>query len=76
MLNFVLWSLTIAITPWALGLAWMLISGIGDVIGFRRSRGPAEDQQEGFLSPLSLNPLSSSGSIPGRSTRPGHGPVA
>ena len=69
MLNFVLWSLTIAITPWALGLAWMLISGIGDVIGFRRSRGPAEDQQEGFLSPLSLNPLSSSGSISGRSTR-------
>jgi hypothetical protein len=76
MLNFVLWSLTIAVTPWALGLALMLISGIGDLIGFRRSRALAETRRERLPSSSSVNRLSNSGSMAGRSTCSSHAPVA
>jgi hypothetical protein len=38
MLELVLWSFGMALTPWALGLAWKPISGVGDLICFRLSR--------------------------------------
>jgi hypothetical protein len=33
MIELVLWSGALALTPWALGLAWKLISGVAGLIG-------------------------------------------
>jgi hypothetical protein len=66
MLDFVLWSFVIALTPWALGLALKLISDVGDSIRFRHSLPLQEAKQRSPLSALNLNPLSSSASIAAR----------
>jgi hypothetical protein len=71
MLDFVLWSFAIALTPWALSLAWKLISGVRDLNSFRQSPALQESKRRSPLYSLNLNPLSSSGSMPGRVPRSG-----
>ena len=56
MVDFVLWSFVIALTPVALGLAWKLVSGIGNWIGLVIS-GPFEKEEPWEpLRPLSSDP--------------------
>jgi hypothetical protein len=69
----VLWSFVLAITPVALGLTWKLISGIGRLIGLRRSRVFEGAEQWRSLRPLSFDPPSSSLSMAGSTPRPGTG---
>jgi hypothetical protein len=63
-----LWSFVIALTPGALGLAWKLISRVGDLIGLGLSRAFEDAQQ---WRPLRLNPSSGSISTAGRTPCPG-----
>jgi hypothetical protein len=54
MVDLVLWSFVIALTPVVLGLAWKLVSGIGNWIGLVIS-GPFEEAEPWEpLRPLSL----------------------
>jgi hypothetical protein len=62
----VFWSFVIALTPVALGLAWKLVSGIGNWIGLVISRPFEADEQWGALRPLSFYPPSGCLSTAGR----------
>jgi hypothetical protein len=65
MVDLVFWSFVVALTPVALGLAWKLVSGIGNWIGLVISRPFEDDEQWGPLRPLSFNPPSGSISVAG-----------
>ena len=73
MLDLVLWSFVIALTPVALGLAWKLISRVGDLIGLGLSRAFEDAKQWRPLHPLSFSPPSGSLSTAGRTPCPGTG---
>jgi hypothetical protein len=73
MKDLVFWSFMIALTPWALGLAWWLISGVEEFVWSAHSRAFEETGQGGPPGALGLDPLSSSGSMAGRASRPGVG---
>jgi hypothetical protein len=72
-IELVLWSFVIALTPWALGLAWMPISGIGHLIGLGLSRALESAEQWRSLRPLRIDPPSSSISMTGTIPCPGSG---
>ncbi|MGA2701982.1 MAG: hypothetical protein ABSH35_12920 [Isosphaeraceae bacterium] len=38
MADLVLWSFVVGLTPLALGLGWMLISSVGDLMWYRHSQ--------------------------------------
>jgi hypothetical protein len=68
-IDLVLWSFVVALTPVALGLSWRLISGVGSEL----SRTFEGAEQWGSLPPLGFDPPSSSISVTGRTPRPGTG---
>ena len=73
MVDLVLWSFVTALTPVALGLAWKLIFGIGNVIGLWLSWAFEDAEQWGPLCPLSFDPPSGSLSVAGRTPYSGIG---
>jgi hypothetical protein len=56
MLELVIWSFGMALTPWALGLAWKPISGVGDLICSGHSRALEEAKRRRTLCPLGEPP--------------------
>jgi hypothetical protein len=72
-IELVLWSFVMALTPVALGLAWKLISGIGRLIGIGLSRAFESAEQWRSLRPLRFDSPSSSISMAGGTPSPGSG---
>jgi hypothetical protein len=72
-LDLVLWSFVIALTPVALGLAWKLISGIGDRISLGPSRAFESVEQPSRLRAVNFNLPSGSISMAGKTPGPGAG---
>jgi len=64
--DFVLSLFMMALTPWALALAWKLISGIGDLIGLRLSRAFEVAEQRRPPGPLNFNAPSGCISMAGK----------
>jgi hypothetical protein len=68
----VFWSFVMAITPLTLGLAWELISSIGDLIGQWLSRAFDHTQQQRVLRHLCFDQpsgsISTAGRTPGKET--------
>jgi hypothetical protein len=49
MLDLLLWSCLLALTPWALGLAWKLVSGVAGLIRLAAPNGSASLRAGAFL---------------------------
>jgi len=62
-IDLVLWSFVLALTPVALGLTWKLISRVGDLFGLRPSRACQDAEQWRLVRPLNFNPPSGSISV-------------
>jgi hypothetical protein len=73
MVDLVLWSFVLVLTPVALGLAWKLIYTVGDLIGLGLSRAFEGAEQGRSLRPLNFNPPSGYLSTAGRTPCPGTG---
>jgi hypothetical protein len=68
MLDLILWSFMIALTPWALGLGWKLLVDVRQLPGIGPSRDLEVAERMATLSSLKLKPLSTSGSNAGRAS--------
>jgi hypothetical protein len=71
MVDLVYWSFVMALTPVALGLAWRLISDVGDRIGLGRSRAFEDAEPRGSLPLLNFHQPSGCISVAGRTSCPG-----
>jgi hypothetical protein len=73
MVDLVFWSFVMVLMPVALGLAWKLISGVGNLIGLKLSRALEDAVQWGPQRPLSFNPpsgcIAMTGGTPRQRTR-------
>jgi hypothetical protein len=69
----VIWSFAVALAPVALGLAWKLVSGMGNWVGLGVSRAFESVEQRGPRHPLDFNPPSCPTSMAARALYPGIG---
>jgi hypothetical protein len=73
-IDFVVGSFVIALTPVALGVAWKLVSGVGYVIGRGLSGAFETAEQWGSLHRRNLNRRLGPIALAGRTPCPGNGP--
>ena len=71
MVNLVLWSFVVVLTPIALGSAWKLVSGILHWTALKVSRAFEEAELRGSLRPVSFNQVSGCISVAAGTSWPG-----